>query len=536
MRSRVRAPDTNDVRTHGVRRHDRHRRLGSADVALAGVGNAVAARAVAINAATRNHATTSERATTTIQRLIAVDVKEGVNPRKDMPPLKVLAQIRTFLSTKLMDRRVELLQAGLDLSKLEADETLYITGHGKVGRTYGLSAAELLDLLNDETKGVPERFGGIVFLVCNAGTQDESVEPPASLVSDVAAGLNHPGVTVKGAKGFTFGAGSTSTAGLNRVMKAELWGLDSLDADDAGTAASILSSAALDDELRRALKGVKGVNLAKLQEVGLTVGDVFDDEADIVHYIEAFLKEKTTIDNALESAVAKTQPAKKGPEAADLALMSDKLENDTEFQQAVTQQEDLYDRYGFFFPQGESAYASAVSPGRQVALRSPTGTTAFLKHRSVAERAALLKSMSTVEYGKAVATLEQDLAGVKKAFVPISKEVGAARAGQFDSVKHKYATGDVAKADEAAKALLHIAKAIETNEFDKLPELYGSIVGLGRGLGFGSGLADYIVSMRGVEAFKTTAADLKRVAEVAQTRAARFGTLLASHITVAANA
>jgi len=255
----------------------------------------------------------------------------GYDPRGDYALMKVLHQItqRTGAGYSVTE-----LNGATDFSDMQAGEILYIAGHGNsgTGEIRGLPHATLLGYLNHPSKGIPAHIGGINILTCYGGM----VKGGQSLAQRVAAGLNHPGIPVRGAMGYSFGTPQSASTGLNSVLSTDLGGFYS-QSDPEDTMLQQLKD-------RLTAHGVDGYSLYKSEGAS--------DDA-LRRWIRKFIHRRDAFQRNMESVIASYSGR------GSLNAILDELRHDHKFQRLVNRQYELH-KYLFELP-GAASYASATS-------------------------------------------------------------------------------------------------------------------------------------------------------------------------------
>ncbi len=255
----------------------------------------------------------------------------GHDPRGDYALMKVLHQItrRTGAGYSVTELNVH-----TDFSDMQAGEILYIAGHGNsgTGEIRELPHATLLGYLNHPSKGIPAHIGGINILTCYGGM----VKGGQSLAQRVAAGLNHPGIPVRGAMGYSFGTPQSASTGLNSVLSTDLGGFYS-QSDPEDTMLQQLKA-------RLAAHGVTGSSLYKSEGTS--------DDA-LRRWIRKFIHRRDAFQRNMESVIASYNGR------GSLNTILDELRHDHKFQRLVNRQYELH-KYLFELP-GAASYASATS-------------------------------------------------------------------------------------------------------------------------------------------------------------------------------
>jgi hypothetical protein len=256
----------------------------------------------------------------------------GHDPRNDYALMKVLHQItrRTGAGYSVTE-----LNGATDFSDMQANEILYIAGHGNygTGEIRGLPSATLLGYLNHPHRGIPANIGGINILTCYGGLVRGGGQ---SLAQRIAAGLNHQGIPVRGAMGYSFGTPQSASTGLNSVLSTDLDGFYS-QSDPEDTMLQQLKD-------RMTAHGVDGNSLYKSEGTS--------DDA-LRRWIRKFIHRRDAFQRNMESVIASYSGR------GSLNVILDELRHDHKFQRLVNRQYELH-KYLFELP-GAASYASATS-------------------------------------------------------------------------------------------------------------------------------------------------------------------------------
>jgi hypothetical protein len=255
----------------------------------------------------------------------------GNDPRGDYALMKVLHQITQRSGAGYS---VTELDSTTDFSGMQAGEILYIAGHGNsgTGEIRGLTTTKLLEYLNHPRKGVPPNIGGIHILTCYGGM----VKSGQSLAQRVANGLQHGGIVVKGAMGYSFGTPQSASTGLNSVLSTNLDGFYSQSAD--------METMLQQLKARMAAHNVDGSSLYKSEGTS-------DDN--LRTWIRKFIHRRDTFERNMKSIVNSYNGR------GSLNWMLDELRHNNKFQRLVNRQYELH-QHLFELP-GAASYASATS-------------------------------------------------------------------------------------------------------------------------------------------------------------------------------
>lgn len=114
-----------------------------------------------------------------------------------------------------------------DFSKLAPGEKLYLVSHGDIstGCFKEIDKKVLLDFLAVGSRGVPEKFGGMVILSCYSGMRMDDAQKEYSLAEYLATGLvgrAAAGTLVEGANGYSFGTPEFGKSGYSSVLSMDL--------------------------------------------------------------------------------------------------------------------------------------------------------------------------------------------------------------------------------------------------------------------------------------------------------------------------
>ncbi|MGC7096396.1 hypothetical protein ACPZ19_17100 [Amycolatopsis lurida] len=215
---------------------------------------------------------------------------------------------------------------GTRFSAIAADEPLYLVSHGNraTGRLRDVTTADLLAWLSHRDLGLPERFGGIVILSCYGGLGGTTAIP-VSLAREVAQGLAGrvtAGVTVAGARGYSFGTPEFRRSGRSSVLPLALedfyWAEDVDEMKTAwaahrpthpgGVLKSVFKCKSVDDTK------TCGQNVRKAQATGGPAGDKLFDTA-----LTDLVTDFATQAHALETKLQKTLDRVPGNTVAERA-------------------------------------------------------------------------------------------------------------------------------------------------------------------------------------------------------------------------
>ncbi|MDH3601650.1 MAG: hypothetical protein OEU26_18735 [Candidatus Tectomicrobia bacterium] len=234
------------------------------------------------------------------------------------------------------------LDRNLDFSKMSADESLYIVGHGvqETGEIRGIGHAALLSWLNDANRGIPDHIKEIVILTCYGGMQYQG----QSLAEKIANGLNHMRIPVYGAKGFTFGSTTTMTDGRNRVLPSP-----SVDP----VYAEFYNGNNVDKMLNFLKTKVANKRLILTLENGsrkvVLLGNKWEDkltDEEIQSWARRFIAERDRIEARMAQIVANTN-------GQYMSIKVKQMVEDDEFTRLIQEQQTLFDEGELFAPVGE---------------------------------------------------------------------------------------------------------------------------------------------------------------------------------------
>lgn len=143
-----------------------------------------------------------------VQRKVVVDDKNTTD-------YAILTPIGYYLKQPGENQKVQEI-TNANYSDIGNGEALHVFAHGSPGQLGPYNAAALLQRFNHQATGIPAHTSQIDLLSCQAGAPIGSTDQ--TLVDQVAAGLTHPDIPVKGAIGFAI---TDTTAGEERSIKTD---------------------------------------------------------------------------------------------------------------------------------------------------------------------------------------------------------------------------------------------------------------------------------------------------------------------------
>jgi hypothetical protein len=272
------------------------------------------------------------------------------NPNSgDYATLKVLHQLTQFEPGVIYP-----LTMGTDFSGMQANETLYVVGHGSRddGEIKGLATSGLIRILTDKNKGVPNNIGGIVVLTCYSGIEYDDT----TLVNRIADGLKKAkkkNIPVRGARGFAYGSPVTRNTGFNSVLPRDRTAIYS------GTANEIVQE--LSDYVPAEDTTWKTPQTGQyLKLVANTKLSVKPGVKALEKWATEFVAERDRIENAMKGKVSDLPNQINNLMQGDVTSAVNALTLDAEFQDLVDEQYSLFNSANLFIDPNV-AYTVAVS-------------------------------------------------------------------------------------------------------------------------------------------------------------------------------
>lgn len=280
-----------------------------------------------------------------VQRMITV-----ANPNSgDYATLKVLHQL-----TQFDQGGIRSLTMGTDFSGMQANEILYIVGHGSRddGEIKGMATSGLIKILTDKNKGVPNNIGGIVVLTCYSGIEYDNT----TLVNRIADGLKKAkkkNIPVRGAKGFAYGSPVTRNTGFNSVLPRNRTAIYS------GTAEEIVQELSnyVPSEDTKWKTPQTGLYLKLVAGTKLSVKPGLKA---LKQWAAEFVAERDRIENAMKDKVSDLPNQINNLVQSDVTSAVNALAQDNEFEGLVDEQYNLFNNVGLFIDPDE-AYTVAIS-------------------------------------------------------------------------------------------------------------------------------------------------------------------------------